>query len=833
MVEGQDKKQPGAQEWFVPFHLQEDKAGFQRSVASKLAYSVGMDPDTADRYDWYTALCLVLRDRLLARWHDTQKRIRETGARKIHYFSLEFLIGRTMTNAAVNLDLDETLRDLLMEVGASLEDVASLERDAGLGNGGLGRLAACYLDSMATLDLAGFGYGIRYDYGLFRQQIGLDGEQIEQPNTWLRYSNVWEVKREQVRYLVRFGGHCAAYLDKDERICRDWVNAQIVEAVAYDTPIPGNNGKTVNHLRLWGARHKGEIDLARFNRGDHLGALEEKAAAENISNVLYPDDSTEEGKILRIKQEYFLVSASLQDIIHGHLAAGYTLDQLPEKTTVQLNDTHPALAVPELMRLLCDEHGMGWDASWDITCRTFNYTNHTLLPEALEVWPVTMLEKVVPRHLEIIYQINREFLDEVEQRYPDDYERRRRMSIIDETAHDGRCARMAWLATIASQKVNGVAELHSRLIRETIFKDFDEFYPGKFVNITNGVTPRRWLKSANPELARLITSRIGRGWENNLEQLHGLAELADDAEFCEQFAQVKQANKDRLAHFIKNKTGIAVSSQAMFDIQIKRIHEYKRQMLNVLHVLTLYNRIRENPDGDWLPRVVIFGGKAAPSYTVAKWIIQLINNIARVINKDPLVGDRLKVVFVPNYSVSRAEIMIPACDLSEQISTAGMEASGTGNMKFALNGAVTIGTLDGANIEIQEEVGSENIFIFGLSAEDVTRTRSQGYRPLSIARNNKELGNILHQISNGVFCPDDLHRFKPLVDRLLDEGEHFLVLADYEAYIEAQQQVEQAYRDRDGWIRKSILNTANMGKFSSDRSVRNYADEIWKLSPIG
>jgi starch phosphorylase len=485
------------------------------------------------------------------------------------------------------------------------------------------------------------------------------------------------------------------------------------------------------------------------------------------------------------------------------------------------------------MRLLCDEHGMGWDAAWDITCRTFNYTNHTLLPEALEVWPVTMLEKVVPRHLEIIYQINREFLDEVEKRYPDDHERRRRMSIIDETAHDGRCARMAWLATIASQKVNGVAQLHTRLVRETLFRDFDEFYPGKFVNVTNGVTPRRWLKAANPDLAKLITNRIGRGWENELGQLHALAELADDEEFRQQFAQVKQANKDRLAHFIKNKTGIQVCAQSMFDIQIKRIHEYKRQLLNILHVLTLYNRIRENPDDDWLPRVVIFAGKAAPSYTVAKWIIQLINNVARVINKDPLVGDRLKVVFIPNYSVSRAEILIPACDLSEQISTAGMEASGTGNMKFALNGAVTIGTLDGANIEIQEEVGSSNIFIFGLSAEEVSTTRSQGYRPLEIVRHNKELGAVLHQISNGFFCPNDLHRFKPLVDRLLDEGEHFLVLADYEAYVEAQQQVDQAYRDRDGWVRKAILNTANMGKFSSDRAIQNYADEIWKMSPIG
>ncbi len=833
MVEGEERKDRGNQEWFVPFPLTEDRPGFQRSVASKLAYSVGKDPDTADRYDWYTALCLVLRDRLFDRWHDTQKRIRESGSKKVHYLSLEFLIGRSLTNAAVNLDLDDTLRELLMEVGASLEDVASLERDAGLGNGGLGRLAACYLDSMATLDLAGFGYGIRYDYGLFRQEIGSDGEQIEKPNTWLRYRNVWEIKREQIRYDVKFGGHCVAYLDEDQRVCRNWASAQVVEAVAYDTPIPGNNGETVNHLRLWGARHKGEIDLGLFNRGDHLGALQKKAAAENISNVLYPDDSTEEGKLLRIKQEFFLVSASLQDIVHGHLSAGFALEELPGKATIQLNDTHPALAIPELMRLLCDEHGLNWDVAWDITRRTFNYTNHTLLPEALESWPVSMLEAVVPRHLEIIYQINREFLDEVEDRFPGDFERRRRMSIIDDADHGVRSARMGWLATIGSQKVNGVAELHSRLVKETIFRDFDEFYPGKFVNVTNGVTPRRWIKGANPNLAKLITDRIGRSWENDLGRLQELAGLADDEIFRSEFAAVKQANKDRLAEVIHATTGINVDPGAMFDVQIKRIHEYKRQLLNVLHVLTLYHRIRANPDAEWLPRVVIFAGKAAAAYTVAKWVIQLINNVADVVNKDPLVEGKLKVVFMPDYSVSLAEVLIPASDLSEQISTAGMEASGTGNMKFAMNGAVTIGTLDGANVEILEEVGEENIFIFGLSAEEVSRTRAHGYRPLSIARNNNELGHILHQISDGFFNPGDLHRFKPLVDRLLDEGEYFLVLADYESYLEAQSRVETAYRDREGWIRKAILNTAHMGKFSSDRAVQNYADRIWNLSPIG
>jgi len=821
---------------FRPFQLAElrtDKDGFKRSIATKLAYSIGKDPQTATRYDWYCALCLVLRDRLLSRWHDTQERIRRNRARRVIYLSLEFLMGRGMTNAAVNLDLDHDLRDLVKEVGDNLEDVAMLEGDAGLGNGGLGRLAACFLDSMATLDLAGFGYGIRYDYGLFKQEIGPEGEQIESPNRWLRRRNLWEIKREDIRYRVPIGGHCIAYRNESGAIRYEWRDAQVVEAVAYDTPIPGNNGRTVNHLRLWGARDEQEIDLTRFNRGDFGGAMANKCAAESISYVLYPEDSSQEGKLLRIKQEYFFCSASLQDVLREHMEAGYSLEELPAMVTIQLNDTHPALAIPELMRLLCDEHGLAWEQAWDITRRTFNYTNHTLLPEALETWPVRLLEQVVPRHVEIIYGINRDFLDQVNRRYPGDGDRRRRMSLIDESGMDGRQVRMAWLATLGSHKVNGVAQLHSELVRQTIFRDFAEFYPDKFVNVTNGVTPRRWLKVANPGLTDLITERIGRDWENRLEDLRALEEFIGDEEFVGRFAAVKRASKERLARFIQHETGIVVDTDSLFDVQIKRVHEYKRQMLNVLHVITRYNRIRQNPDAGWVPRVVIISGKAAAGYHVAKWIVQLINNVASVINNDARTNHLLKLVFLPNYNVSRAETIIPAADLSEQISTAGMEASGTGNMKLALNGALTIGTLDGANVEILEEVGADNIFIFGLTAEQVRQRRAEGYYPVGIVRDNPELATVLQDIGHGAFSPGDLRRFTPLVDRLLNDGEHFLVLADYVAYLEAQRKVDEAFLDSGGWNRRAIINTARIGKFSSDRSIRDYAENIWRVPPIG
>ena len=817
----------------LPEPLGFDDTSLRHDTLKKLLYGVGKDVDNATLHDLYSAVAMALRERLVGRWHQTQRRIRHRQPRKVYYLSLEFLMGRTLLNAAINLDLDASARALLEEIGVHLERLVEEEQDAGLGNGGLGRLAACFLDSMATLDLAGFGHGIRYDYGLFEQQIGPDGEQIERPNTWLRLRNLWEIKREDIRYEVRIGGSCRTVQDDEGTQRVEWDGGQRIEAVAFDTPVPGNNGRTVNHLRLWGARYAPEIDLALFNQGDYEAAVKAKNEAENISRVLYPDDSTEEGKELRIKQEYFFVCASLQDILHEHLAAGFALADLPAQVAIQLNDTHPALAVPELMRLLIDVHGLGWDEAWRIGCGVFSYTNHTLLPEALETWPVRMLEKLLPRHLEIIYRINREFLDGIWERYPGDHDRRRRMSIVDEAAHDGRRVRMAWLATVGSRKVNGVAELHSELVRRTIFRDFDEAFPGRFVNVTNGVTPRRWIRAANPGLAALLDERLGAAWDNDLDRLRELAPLAGDAAFQASFQAVKQANKERLAGYIQRQTGIVVSPDSLFDVHIKRIHEYKRQLLNLLHVVTRYNRIRQDPDRDWQPRTVIFAGKAAPAYTMAKRIIQLINNVATVINDDWTVGDRLKVVFLPNYSVSAAELIIPAADLSEQISTAGMEASGTGNMKFAMNGALTIGTLDGANIEIRDAVGEDNIFIFGLTAEEVAARREHGYYPIELVRSNAELDEVLRQIRDGVFSPQDLRRFAPVVDALTGDGEHFLCLADYEDYVDTQERVDAAYRDTAAWTRKAIINTVSMGRFSSDRAIREYAERIWELGPIG
>ena len=822
----------------IPEHTLPEALGFDDSslrhdTLVKLLYGVGKDIDNATLHDLYSAVAMAIRERLVGRWHETQRRIRAQQSRKVYYLSLEFLMGRTLLNAAINLDLDANTRALLEEIGVRLERLVEEEQDAGLGNGGLGRLAACFLDSMATLDLAGFGYGIRYDYGLFEQGIGAEGEQLERPNIWLRFRNLWEIKREDIRYEIRIGGTCRTVQDEHGAPRVEWDGGQCIEAVAYDTPVPGNNGRTVNHLRLWGARYAPEIDLGLFNSGDYDAAVKAKNEAENISRVLYPDDSTEEGKELRIKQEYFFVSASLQDMLQEHLAAGHDLAALPRYAAIQLNDTHPALAVPELLRLLTDVHGLSWEQAWAIGCGVFSYTNHTLLPEALETWPVRLLEKLVPRHLEIIYRINREFLDAVWERHPGDNDRRRRMSIIDESGYDGPRVRMAWLATIGARSVNGVAELHSDLVRRTIFRDFDEFYPGRFVNVTNGVTPRRWMRAANPALSGLLDEQLGSGWENDLERLQQLLPLADDAEFRARFRAVKQLNKQRLAKYIQRQVGITVSPDSLFDVQIKRIHEYKRQLLNLLHVITRYNRIRQEPERDWQPRTVVFAGKAAPAYTMAKRIIQLINNVADVINGDRTVGDRLKVIFLPNYSVSAAEIIIPGADLSEQISTAGMEASGTGNMKFAMNGALTIGTLDGANIEIRDAVGGENIFIFGLTADEVAARRREGYFPIELARSNAELGEVLRQVRDGFFSPGDLRRFAPVVDAVLADSEPFLCLADYEHYVDTQEGVDAAYRDADNWMRMAIINTVSMGRFSSDRAIREYAERIWELGPIG
>jgi starch phosphorylase len=802
----------------------------KKDIAQELTCSVGADVENASEREWYNALSNTVRNRLMARWVQTQKAYEKADAKKVYYLSLEFLIGRSLMNAAINLDLDEPAAKAMKEIGLSLDEIRECEWDAALGNGGLGRLAACFIDSMATLQLPGFGYGIRYDYGLFAQEVGSEGQQKEKPDNWLRYKNAWETKREEVNYTVNFGGRVVSYKDEDGRIHYDWVDTKSVQAVAYDTPIPGNKVGTVNHLRLWSGEPTNEFDFASFNRGEYQQAVAEKNSAQNLSQVLYPDDTTEQGKELRMKQQYFHVCASLQDILRDYLATHDNFDNLADKVAIQLNDTHPTLAIPELMRIMVDIYRLEWSKAWGICNKVFAYTCHTLLPEALETWPVRMFEKLLPRHLEIIFEINRRFLAELSLRFPNDIERMQRMSILDD--HGEQRIRMANLAIIGSHKVNGVAELHSHLMKTTIFKDFDQFYPGKLTNVTNGVTPRRWLKEANPELAKLYTGKIGSDWENNLPELDKISEFAKDAKFQKAFAKVKRDNKKHLAYEIKETLGIEVSEDSMFDVQVKRIHEYKRQLLQLLHVIARYNRIRNNPEQTFAPRTVIIAGKAAPGYVMAKRVVKLINNVARIINNDPAIGDKLKLVYMPNYNCSMAQDIMPAADLSEQISTAGMEASGTGNMKLALNGALTIGTLDGANVEIKEEVGDENIFIFGLTADEVAETRSKGYYPQQIVDANPELSAVLSMISNGFFSEDDPSEFKPIVDTLVSPGEHFLCLADFNDYMKAQFEVDALYLDQKAWIEKAIINSAKMGKFSSDRSIQDYVDRVWGIEAI-
>ena len=821
--------EPGAS-WLQPTPPPMDRDGLADSLSGWLNNIIGKDQAHASRRDWYNALTLTVRERLMSRWIDTQARYRAADAKRLYYPSLEFLLGRSLTNAVLNLDLEEPMRSVLNDIGVELETLTEQETDAGLGNGGLGRLAACFLDSLATLDMPGFGYGIRYDYGMFTQAIGKDGEQIERPTLWLRHRNFWEIVREDRVYPVRFGGYMRSAINEKGDPESRWEGGAKVLAVAYDTLIPGSGGRTVNHLRLWSGRAVDPFDLDAFNEGNFSAAVDDQVDAKNLSRVLYPDDTTELGKELRLKQQYFFVSASLQDIVRDYLEDHGTLDQLPQRVAVQLNDTHPALAIPELMRILLDEHDFGWDKAWGITSNVFSYTNHTLLPEALETWPVRMFEKLLPRHLHLIYRINRKLLDEVDARYPGDYDRHRRMSLISE--EDNKRVRMANLGVVGSHKVNGVAALHTRIMRETIFRDFDEFYPEKIVNVTNGVTPRRWLMDCNLGLMRLIRTRIGRDWECDLERLEQLAPFAGDAGFRDEFAAVKRANKQRLAALIHDKVGLTVDPDSLFDVQIKRIHEYKRQLLNLLYVITRYNRIRKNPESTVVPRTVIFSGKAAPGYLMAKAIIKLINKVADRINNDPQVGDRLKLVFLPDYSVSLAEMIVPAADLSQQISTAGMEASGTGNMKLAMNGALTIGTLDGANVEIRDAVGAENIFIFGLTAEQVIERRREGYVPSEVIKGNAELVETLAMINDGYFSPSNLHEFGHIVDMLLNMGEHYLVLEDFAAYSAAQDRVDELFADREAWFAKAILNTARVGRFSSDRSIVEYAQNVWGIKPV-
>ena len=806
-----------------------DIASVKHFIDNRLTYTIGKDTYTATDRDWFHTVAYVVRDRLIERWMETQRSYYHADAKRIYYLSLEFLIGRTLANSLLNMGFAEEVRQALFEIGLDLEELREIEHDAALGNGGLGRLAACLLDSMATLQLPGYGYGIRYEYGMFKQHIH-EGRQLEQPDNWLRYGNPWEFPRPEVLYPVHFNGRVVQFRDEQGRLRHHWVDTDLVMAMAYDTPIPGYGTNTVNNMRLWSAKAARDFDLAYFNAGNYIGAVEDKNASENLSKVLYPDDSTATGRVLRLKQQYFFVSASLQDILFRYRKFHATFDELPDKVAIQLNDTHPSVSIPELMRLLVDIHELEWEHAWDITVRTFSYTNHTLMPEALETWPARLFETILPRHLEIIYEINRRFLDGVRHRHPGDAELVRRVSLIGEDGE--RRVRMANLAIVGSHRVNGVSQIHTRLMKDTIFADFDRFHPGKIVNITNGVTPRRWLNQANPRLSSLISARIGRGWLTDLSQLARLAPLAEDPAFRAEFLAVKRANKETLAGLIKKHLGTEVRAGTLFDVQVKRIHEYKRQLLNVLHAVTRYNRLRTDQSCDIVRRTVIFSGKAAPGYVMAKLIIRLINSVADVVNNDPAVAERLKVVFIPNYDVTTASDIIPAADLSQQISTAGTEASGTGNMKLALNGALTIGTLDGANVEMLEEVGEDNIFIFGLTAEGAARLARDGYDPRRFYNENAELRQALDMIGSGYFSPGEPDLFRPLVDALTRNGDHFLLLADYADYIACQDRVDALYRDPEAWARAAVLNVARMGKFSSDRTVRDYAEKIWNVKPV-
>lgn len=799
-----------------------DVAALKRSIANKLVYAVGKDSTAASQEDWLAATFLAVRDRLVERWMQTTRLQYQQDVKRIYYLSMEFLIGRALDNALLALDVRQEVKQALAELGVTLQNIEDLEHDAALGNGGLGRLAACFLDSMATLGLPGFGYGIRYDYGMFQQHI-VDGNQVEKPDYWLKAGNPWEFPRPEVIYRVRFGGRLTRQGDKVA-----WVDTHDVEAMAYDTIIPGYKTLATNTLRLWSARATAEFDLHKFNQGDYLAAVEERNMTENVSRVLYPDDSTNQGRELRLRQEYFFVSASLQDVVHRYLRTHKTFEQLPQKIAIHLNDTHPVLAIPELMRLLVDEHHLPWQAAWAMCQMIFSFTNHTLMSEALETWPLEMLQRVLPRHLQIIMEINAHFLGEVRLTHGEHFDLLPRLSLIDESGE--RRVRMAWLAVLASHTVNGVSRLHSDLMVQSIFADFARIFPQRFCNKTNGITPRRWLAQANPPLSALIDNSIGPGWRTELDALAQLQPSAQDADFLAAFRAAKHQNKIRLAELIEHTLQIRVDPASLFDVQIKRIHEYKRQLLNVLHVIARYNRILENPQADEVPRTVIFAGKAASAYRMAKLIIRLINDVAKTVNNDPRVGDRLKVVFLPNYGVSLAEIIIPAADLSEQISTAGTEASGTGNMKLALNGALTIGTLDGANVEIRERVGGDNIFIFGHTIEEVVRLRHEGYHPQEVCRNNPELTKVLNRIASGYFSPEDPDRYRPIYDTLLGE-DRYLLLADFASYISTQAAVDALYRSED-WTRKAVLNVAGMGFFSADRTISEYAREIWHVGPM-
>lgn len=803
-----------------------DPKTLAREVLVALKYRVGKDTAVATQYDWLTASIKVVRDRIVDRWMQATKEAYDQKEKRVYYLSLEFLIGRLMRDAFSNLGLMDNMREALSSLGVDLDLIAALEPDAALGNGGLGRLAACFMESMATVDIPAHGYGIRYANGMFRQEIH-DGWQVELPETWLDHGNPWEFERRERSFEVGFGGSVESITSKDGRFERHvWKPTEHVLAVAYDTPVVGWRANRVNTLRLWSGMPVDPILLDKFNAGDHIGALAESNKADALSRVLYPADSHKAGQELRLRQEYFFSTASLQDIVQRHLSQYGDLKSLPDKAAIHLNDTHPAIAVPELMRLLMDVHGMDFDQAWDITQRTFGYTNHTLLPEALESWPVPLFERLLPRHMQIVYAINAEVLLEARASNQFSDEQIGRISLIQENGD--RRVRMGNLAFVGSHSINGVSALHTDLMKETVFADLHKLYPDRINNKTNGITPRRWLIQCNPGLTSLAREAIGDRFLDDIDAIKDLDGFAGDAAFRDKFAAVKRANKARLANLVADRLGIKVDPSALFDIQIKRIHEYKRQLLNILEAIALYDQIRSHPERDWMPRVKFFGGKAAPSYHNAKLIIKLANDVAKVINRDPAVRGLLKVVFVPNYNVSLAEIMMPAADLSEQISTAGMEASGTGNMKFALNGALTIGTLDGANVEIKECVGDDNIFIFGLTTAEVAERRNNGYDPRAVIEGSPELAQAVAAVSSGVFSPDDPERYRDLINGLYN-SDWFMVAADFDAYAAAQREVDAVWRNSPDWYARAIRNVARVGWFSSDRTIRQYAKEIWNV----
>lgn len=803
-----------------------DVDAFKQDIQQHLKYTLAKDELSTTGWDNYRSVVLSVMDRLHDRWIQTQQRYYREESKRVYYISMEYLIGRLMDNMLINLGMQDVAAEAFSEIGLDYEKVREAEVDAGLGNGGLGRLAACYLDSMATLGVPAIGYGIRYDYGIFDQEFD-NGWQIEKPDLWLRYGYPWGIVRPKIQYPIKFYGETTSYQDEEGNLRFDWVNTRNVLALAYDTPIPGFKNDTVNHLRLWKATSAHAFDLESFNKGDYVEAVQSSVEEENISRVLYPNDKVFKGQELRLKQEYFLVASAVRDALERFKTQFDDFGKIPQKMAFQCNDTHPNLAIPELMRLLMDEEGLGWERSWDLVTETVHYTNHTLMPEALEKWPLSLMNDLLPRHVQIIREIDRRFLNSISLEGDNKKEKKKRMKVISDEMHSK--VRMGNLGAIGSRKVNGVSKIHGQLMKETTFRDFQEPFGKKFTSVTNGITPRRWLRQCNRPLADLISDRIGSSWITDLELLQEVEPLAEDAGFREKFAAIKQQNKSTLADYIHEEVDVRVDPNSLFDVQIKRIHEYKRQLLNIFHVISLYNGIRSGVADPEHPRTVIFAGKAAPGYDMAKLHIKLINNVAQKINNDTAVNDKLKVVFLPNYSVSLAERIIPAADLSEQISTAGMEASGTGNMKLALNGALTIGTLDGANIEIRERVGDENIFIFGNTVEELNHLRQSGYVPGDYLDKNEELQQIFAQLSSGFFAPEDPDLFQPIINALLNQGDYYMLLADFNSYVQTQREVDGAYADPADWARKAIINVANMGYFSSDRSVREYAEKIWRV----